>query len=295
MNKDDKYKINSDLFLHFDELKKYFSEYSKDIADSNDPKIFDKVVKATIVKSFEFNLHLISGKDDQIFFMIPMLRGICEEFIVEKFIFSNFSIEKDSLLFLWMEFQRLKSSIAQWKYFETSKPNQILYYKESFPSDLKNVEIEIKAIFEQKFPRIRLNPFPSVYFMADNADLIELYNYLYHATSTFVHFHPGNLLRTGWGDLPAIQFSTKHFGMYYNYFTVFYSTVLFCKLAEWQISNDYLKNFNINNIKAIMDTLSDVSRQPEIVTFDEMNIEALSRHLFYTSPGKYLKGQNIGK
>jgi hypothetical protein len=291
MKDDDKYKINSDLFPHFEKLKNYFNEYSNAIATDNQ-NLFDEITKATIIKSFEFNLYVTGNKDDQVFFMIPTLRGICEEYIAEKFIFNHFATDKSAIIYLWTEYHRLKSSIAQWEYFKISKPSQFLYYEENFPDQLKETEKKIKEIFQKKFPKTKATPFPSIYFMAEKSELIELYNYLYHVTSTFVHFHPGNLLRMGWGNLPHFQFSTAHFVKYYNYFTVFYGAVLFCNLCEWQTKNGYLKNFNTDSIKIIREILFNVSRHPEIVTFDEMNIGALSRHLFYTSPELSVKKKN---
>lgn len=283
MADEDKYKINSDLFPHFNKLKNYFGDYSHAIANNNQ-NLFDEITKATIIKSFEFNLYVTEKKDDQVFFMIPTLRGICEEYIAEKFVSNHFAADKSSIIYLWTEYHRLKSSIAQWKYFELSKPSQFLYYEETFPDKLKEIEKQIKEVFQKKFPKLKCTPFPSVYFMAEQSGSLELYNYLYHATSTFVHFHPGNLLRMGWGDLPNFQFSTSNFGKYYNYFTVFYSAVLFCNLCEWQIENGYLKGFDTTSMVAIRKILFDVSRHPEIVTFDEMNIGAFSRHMFYKSP-----------
>lgn len=276
-------KINSDLFPLFENLKIFFNKYSEDVAgDLN--RIFEKTKKATIIKSFEFNLHITSKKNDHIFFMIPTLRGICEEYITEKFLSNEFSADSNNLLYLLANYQRLKSSIAQWNYFKVNKSDQILYYQPSFPNELKVLEKDIKDIFQKKFSKIKLNPFPSVYFMASKTDSLELYNYLYHATSTFVHFHPGNLLRTGWGDLPNIQFSIKHFKGYYNYFTVFYSALLFCMICKWQFKNGNLKNCDSDCINSIELVLKNISPQPEIVTFDELNIGSLSRLLFYNSP-----------
>lgn len=288
MTPEGNFKINSDLFPHFKALKNYFSEYSHAVA-TNNQNLFDEIAKATIVKSFEFNLCITEKGNNRLFFMIPTLRGICEEYIVERFIFNSFNSDRSSVILLWIEYQRLKSSIAQWQYFAIANPSQFLYYQDSFPNDLKKKEKIIKEIFENKFPKIKASPFPSVYFMAEQSGLLELYNYLYHATSTFVHFHPGNLLRMGWGDLPHFQFSTTHFEKYYNYFIVFYSATLFCNLSEWQIENGYLRDFDSNIIKSIKAELLKVSRHPEIVTFDEMNIGTFSRHMFYKSPELALK------
>ena len=185
----------------------------------------------------------------------------------------------------------LKSSIAQWEYFKINKPGQTLYYEDSFPEKLKSIDKEIKAHFKRKFPGSNFkSTFPSVHYMAKETELLELYNYLYHATSTFVHFHPQNLFRMGWGDFPSSKFSTTHFQHYYNYFLIYYGALLFCELSEWQLKNGFLEGFDSEDIKSIRETLGNISRSPELVTFEEMNIGALSRNLFYKSPDMVSKG-----
>jgi hypothetical protein len=120
--------------------------------------------------------------------------------------------------------------------------------------------------------------------MAERTGLKELYDYLYHATSTFVHFNPYNLMRMGWGELPNIQFSAKNFVKYYNEFAIFYSASLFCKLCHWGIENGYLSDLNIEDIKPVEEILDNLSRRPELITFEEMNIPRFIRLFHYKSP-----------
>jgi len=288
------FKINEDLTPIFNKLKEYFEEFSKDdFTDKDNERMFLLLLKATIVKSYEFSLATISLRGENIFFMLPALRGICEEHITEKFLFETFPDieERNFIVTVWQQHGILKSSIAQWEYFKVKKSSQTLYYEDSFPDKLQNLESEIKKHFKRKLPTSNFkSTFPTVHYMAKATELLELYNYLYHATSTFVHFHPQNLFRMGWGNIPECQFSTSHFKHYYNYFLIYYGALLFCELIEWQVRNGYLIGFDSDSIKPIREILNGISRSPELVTFEEMNIGVLSRHLFYKSPGMVSNG-----
>jgi hypothetical protein len=284
----DKYKLNLALEPSFEALKSYFSEFAKDTLTNEDwHRMFALTLKATTIKSYEFCLTVINSRNDNIYFMLPTLRGICEEYITEKFIFDKAtdSDERNFIITIWQQHGLLKSSISQWEYYKINKPNQILFYEESFPEKLKALESEIRIFFNKKFPNLKLKTtFPSVYYMAKETGLLEVYNYLYHATSTFVHFHPNNLFRMSWGNIPNMTYSTSNFKHYYNDFIIYYGAKLFCDLAEWQISNSYLDGLDKTTIQTIRESLNKVKRIPELVTFEEMNIGVLTRHLRYKSP-----------
>jgi len=286
---DEKYKINNELWPLFESFTEYFKEFSKDLLSNDDlNKMFDLVLKATVIKSFEFTLLCINSKSDDIFFMTPALRGICEEYIVERFLWDKYedADERNSLILMWQQYGILKSSISQWSYFTINKPDQRLYYDESFSNKLKQAKEDIKRHFKRQFPKSNFkSTFPSIYFMAKETGLTEMYQYLYHSASTFVHFNPQNLFRMSWGNNPHMTFSTAHFKYYYNDFIIYYGAMLFCELSEWQASIGKLSDFDTDTIATIRKVIKGVSRWPELVTFEEMNIGVLSRNLFYKSPG----------
>ena len=133
---------------------------------------------------------------------------------------------------------------------------------------------------------------PSARFMANKSGLSQLYDYIYHAMSIFVRFNPHILLRMGWGDLPEITFSTRHFNAYYRHFACFYGAYLFKELCTWMISIDLLDKAVGTDLQKIVDLLEKETRWPEIVTFEEMNIGGLSNLLFYKSPNSSKKEIN---
>jgi len=74
---------------------------------------------------------------------------------------------------------------------------------------------------------------PSVREMAEPGGLLPLYDFLYAATSSFVHFSPNNLIRMGKviGGGERMAFSTMNFSDYYSAFNRFYGLFLFITFA----------------------------------------------------------------
>lgn len=52
----------------------------------------------------------------------------------------------------------------------------------------------------------------------------DLYKFLYHATSRFVHFSPVELLRRAWGSEKGVTISSNHFRNYWSYFALYWGT-----------------------------------------------------------------------
>lgn len=277
--------FNKAVTLVLDSMKGYFEKHSHDQISLHNQQLFPEVLKATIIKAYEFAISINQHREDYMFFTLPSLRGICEEYIVEKFIWNYFRNDTNEIILLRHNYDHIKSCIVQWKYFEENRPDQRLYYQQDFPEKLKEAEVKLKALIKSKLPGVSLKPiFPSIHYMSKQTGESELYNYLYHASSTFVHFSPNNLLRMGWGKLPHVQFSTSNFKLYYKDFSLFYSLLLLSKLCEWQESNGFLPGFNKDYIKIMIAILGKAERWPELVTFEEMNVGAFSKNFLFNSP-----------
>lgn len=246
--------------------------------------LFNKTVKATLVKSYEFNCTLSKYTDENTFLMVSSLRDICEDYIVLRYVSNEHNKVKDQVIDLMMHMDIFASSIVQWKFFEKYHPNQILLYEADFPKKEEEYKSKLRNIVNSQGKMSGKKSLPSVRFMANKSGLSELYDYIYHATSIFVHFNPHVLLRMGWGNLPEITFSTRHFNAYYRHFACFYGAYLFKELCAWMISIDLLDKAVETDLQKIVDLLEQETRWPEIVTFEEMNIGGLSKLLFYKSP-----------
>ena len=123
--------------------------------------------------------------------------------------------------------------------------------------------------------------------MATDGKLIKLYDYLYSASSSHVHFNPHIILRTGWSkdldERPQVhKFSTNNFDQYYEDFIIYYGCFLFVEMIKAFKKDLNLTKEFLNHYKAIKSILEKEKRIPELVTFEEFNIE---RGMFFTLSG----------
>jgi len=86
---------------------------------------------------------------------------------------------------------------------------------------------ELKSIgAELKWPSNRL--VPSVLFLARETGSEDLYRFIYHATSRFVHFSVQELGRRGWYDSNLrMTIGSKTFSYYWKWFSLRYGAELF--------------------------------------------------------------------
>jgi hypothetical protein len=107
--------------------------------------------------------------------------------------------------------------------------------------------------------------------MAKSVGLESLYDYLYFATSNFVHFNPQTLLRMGWGDINKhFKFTVSNMSPYYRSFASFYGAILFLGFHA-AFASEALKTDCSKEVAEILDLISHVHRWPEVITFEEMN------------------------
>lgn len=259
-----------DVFTEMDEHYK-----SVIVGDFGTDK-FLSVIRAAFAKNYEFNLlcnNLFNSQDS--FFLMPSLRGICEDLITIKYLKEHIKKDQDKLIALLTAKSTVEGTIIQKAFFDDYRPEQIVLQFKDATEGLESMNMEIKSI-------LKLNglkgdkDFPSVSHMATDAKLIKLYDYLYYATSKTVHFEPGMLMRMGWArDMTSttFTFSTKNFDHYYFDFCSYYSAFLFLefyKAFRKDLGLDKMIKKQINKIKEILD---DQLRMPEIITFEECNIK----------------------
>ena len=112
---------------------------------------------------------------------------------------------------------------------------------------------------------------PAVRDMAASVGLSSTYEYIYFASSNFVHFNPQALLRMGWGpELGPFIFSIRNMDAYYRAFSWFYGAVLFIGFYA-SFGDSYLKVNLDREIARLLELIGHVARWPEVVTFEEMN------------------------
>jgi hypothetical protein len=128
--------------------------------------------------------------------------------------------------------------------------------------------------------------------MAKASGLVELYDYMYSATSKWVHCSPHVLLRMGWSKEPRTEvcaekthwiFSTRQFVAYYRDFNRFYSIYLLDLIITKFSEEFHDKNAVEELLQRLRSELTGTLRWPELVTFEELNLAGptfLQRILF---------------
>lgn len=238
--------------------------------------IFRSAVRLAIVKTYQFSL-AVTKKYDEPFFLMPTLRGICEDLIVLSFL-SNLA-NKDEVVEILHSLGIADGVEHQIPFFTTVRPEQpVVKFNKKHKDHLTQRMRKIAVANGWGKKRDRL---PTCYKMAEECGLLPLYDFLYAATSKFVHFSPNVLFRMGWAELEKSQketgeteyvSSTQHFKYYYSSFNRIYSLYLLVLLLrkfivefdEKVVVSEILTEINVEIRK--------VNRWPEIVTFEELNI-----------------------
>lgn len=255
----------------YEQLKPFMADFGKIPVDEGHANHFMTSAKAAFVKCFEFNYD-ICNKDfaEESFYLIPFLRGICEDLITLRFLYKIEETKRAEIVSLFSILLQLESMRAQHGFFvKETILEPVLNTEESNVESIRN---QLKAIW-QSLGYNKDKVFPSVEHMAIDTKMKDLYDYLYHATSRAVHFSPNHLLRTGWADKEnkVYTFSMKTFTGYYADFLVFYASYLFLKYIK-----EFKKIFNLNasflaTVKEMKSVFRHLSHCPEIVTYEEMN------------------------
>ncbi|MCJ2042244.1 DUF5677 domain-containing protein [Methylobacterium sp. J-059] len=87
---------------------------------------------------------------------------------------------------------------------------------------------------------------PSVAHIAQQVGRKDEYDYIYEATSRFVHFSPHELMRRAWGDHETMHISSDHFAKYWALFSLHWGLRIF-----------------LNSIRAVHDIFPDDSAKRE--------------------------------
>lgn len=282
--------------MYFEKIQKLYNQVNlEEIQTVNVDGIgdFELIVKIAFCKSLQLNqiIHQeIFSKNS--FLFLSILRGICEEIIVLKFINELISErDKDELIKSILK-TSIKRELKQQNIFiKKYRPAQPVL-GESLANHFQGEEIA--AILNRNgINRIKIPPTEQ---MASKVGLKELYDFIYRASCSFVHFNPRIMQRTVWyeNNQPDTgTISITNFNKYYFSFSSFYGSYLFGLL--YTNFKEYI-NLNINQNKIIEEIMESVRRKthyPDLVTFEECNIKRPKTDL--TIINDYLENQIFKK
>ena len=240
--------------------------------------LFSMSVRASLVKCYEFNLYAWNEKNaDAATFWISTLRGICEDLIVLNYVQGIPARQRDELMSGILRFELDVGLKTQSEFFRQCRPYQQVLGRPVATEENNQTAADIRRIWQEHgWPKMNRGVLPPIRQIAEKKGgdvLVALYDYLYRLTSRTVHFHVSGLLKSGWGDLPDVSFSPKNFSGYYTQFGRIYGVYIFCAyfelLARILRTDEHTKAL-INQLRS---ELIGTPRWPEIVTFEELNLE----------------------
>ena len=280
-------------------LHKYYSLIKEKTTDksivTNELEIAENILNASFIKNLEFNLSITASGENNLFFFLPILRGLCEDIIFINYTFNV--IEKSDRQVFILLCQALdweKSIAAQDTYFSSVRDFQpVLTVKMINDIILDKIDVDlIQNTLREKYGWRR--KFPTVKQIAEDGAMSDLYDFLYAATSRLVHFNPQNLLQMTWGEIDRnvgkikkIKISLEHFKKYYSDFCLFYGFLLFKTFVN--TFQEILKVDLSDELTQIEDFFK-AKRWPELITFEEMNISVEEGRKMFHLEKNGLKG-----
>ncbi len=149
--------------------------------------------------------------------------------------------------------------------------------------DIQKVRHELRSFWRNN-GWLKLNrDMPPTREIAERSDpevLHVVYDFIYRIASDAVHFNPRALLRTGWGNIPReATFSSRNMGDYYLAMCRVYGSYLFCLYFEFFGQFLRLNQEEKSAVRELRKYLLSLPRWPEMITFEEMNID-VSRPTF---------------
>jgi len=242
--------------------------------------MYSLCVKASVSKCYEFNLAVDSlSKSESAFFAMSALRGMCEDLIVLGYIRKMPPADRESLIAALSQCELGSRVELQAKFFSSFRPQQAVLSFKNVRSTIDSHEAAARSVWHRHgWPNLSTGAMPQIRQIAEkqgSEQLAILYDYLYRLTSAGVHFSVQSLLRSGWGpNLREFRFSARSFQQYFSEYCSLYGAFIFCVYFEFfsaVLRPDQKERATIGKIR---EQVLFTPRWPEMVTFEEMNLEA---------------------
>ncbi len=266
------YELES-IFLAIKQKVSFSVDYDND--QNFKRRLLDCLVMASISKCVDFNIEANRQRENPEveYLLVGNLRPICEELIWLTYL-SRFD---SPLSNQFVEYLINKNVIygleAQRKFFAANNPYQPIPDSKLINKSKNDVKRKKKELNETLRNVNALNGgCRSVRKLAKEIGLTSTYEFIYFASSNYVHFNPQNLMRTGWlKNDSLVEFSIRSSNPYYKNFSFFYGAILFIGF-EASFGLKYFENVLESETNSLVDLIEREFIWPEIVTYEELNI-----------------------
>lgn len=245
---------------------------------------FRLAVKASLARAFDLAAHVhLETMHSPPFFLLPSLRGICEDLIVLGFVQRMTPVDRDELIANLMILEVDESVKTQSAFFRRVRPDQpVLSPLPNADSRIDAASTSVRGIWARYGWTLTKATMPQVRQIAERQGasvLAILYDYLYSLSSGMVHFRPGVLLRLGWGTQTGFTFGVRQFHAYDLAVIETYSIYLVCLYFEVFGRVIRPSRQTQDTVANLREFLLSQERWPELVTFEEMNVKPPGRSI----------------
>lgn len=199
-----------DKSICHNELNEINNKFSKYHEFENKP-IFDILVMVSFIKAIEINvlIHQIVFNENS-FLYLSNLRGTCEEYITLKFLKEKINEnDRNDLIVKLSKVQMNNDIFKQFHFLQKYRPFQPTLDPRKV--DNRRIQQEINEILVRNGIKTK-NKLPPTEQLASSTGLSEFYEFMYRASSSFVHFNPRTMMRTVWYDKENVyHFSISNF------------------------------------------------------------------------------------
>ena len=156
---------------------------------------------------------------------VPLLRPACEELIWAKYLSSLDEVSAYNLLLCVAQKEMFDSLTAQDNFLgrnETESQVLVNYLERltKFQPKLRGMLAELGKRLGWPRKNIQDRTLPSMRWLAQATKMKWVYDFVYHASSRYVHFSTTELLRRAWGTPDEITIRSTNFGPYWSAFAL---------------------------------------------------------------------------
>ena len=225
-----------------------FVEATSDLKWSMKEGFLPVVRRAILVRQFD-TLEVISSlvQKNKGYAAGPLLRPAYEELIWLKYLSKLPDTDAEELVILIADNEMIRSLHAQDKYGgrEVSESLGLVPYLEKAERREKVTKCKLQKLGKKlgwpgRYPRMN--------WLAEQTNEKLMYDFLYHATSRFVHFSVPELLRRAWGNPQTGNISVRsvHFQDYWGMFSLHWGLRLFLDSVIIFCDDSNLLNASLN-------------------------------------------------
>ena len=237
----------------------------------------DVLITSAIAKCLDFNKFAQeTDSHTPAFFLVANVRAMCEELIYCSLFRLVGQQSSDELVKRLNHHALLRNVHTQSRFFALNNQQQPTFGSLAESTEQEAAIEQASAAVNDVWKRLgvieaRDRRPPSIWRLSRKVGLETTYDYAYHLTSNFVHFNPGQLLRTGWGPMEGpFSFCVDNFEGYFSNLSRFLGALVFlgyCRLASDKFEPDAANQY----VDTITIQLQGKFRWPEITTYEEMN------------------------